>query len=235
MKRLSVKLVAKSRGTAVQHPELIVRSIVQTSPATAPLNTLRRWHQLRQLVISGMKRMCHDVAHPLFSWPGVMQTLRESVRPARKQHENERVPRCRKPAPARRGRAGRYSTRAQNSFSVTSKKSYGRLSYERQTGNDQSSYLVPSSDFSSRYQLPLRSIPHTLSVSKSFVNRKKSILETASRNSSRVSNEANTVSLCVQQIRAKIKYKVLSNQLHPCGCRGPNPPSCAGGRIRPEA
>ena len=28
------------------------------------------------------------------------------TKPARKQHENERVPRCRKPSPARRGRAG---------------------------------------------------------------------------------------------------------------------------------
>lgn len=176
-----------------------------------------------------------------FSWPRVMQTLRESVRPARNRHENStktarkrtrpEVPKA-GPGKARQGE-GRYSTRAQNSFSVTSKKSYGRLSYEGFSGKDQREYFPWYMD--KRYQLPRRTFPQTLSVSKSFVNRKKSILETASRNSSRVSNEANTVSLCVQQIRAKIKYKVLSNQLHPRGCRGPNPPSCAGGRIRPEA
>ena len=172
-----------------------------------------------------------------FSWPGVMQTLRESVRPARNRRENStKTNACRgaesRPRQGAAGR-GRYSTRAQNSFSVTSQKSYGRLSYEGVSGKDQREYFPWYMD--KRYQLPRRTFPQTLSVSKSFVNRKKSILETASRNSSRVSNEANTVSLCVQQIRAKIKYKVLSNQLHPCGCRGPNPPSCAGGRIRPEA
>ena len=174
-----------------------------------------------------------------FSWPRVMQTLRESVRPARNRHENStKTNACRgaesRPRQGAAGR-GRYSTRAQNFFSVASRNSYGRLSYGRQTGNDQSSYLVPSSDFSSRYQLPHRTFPQTLSVSMSSANQKKSILETASRNSSRVSNEVNIDSLCVQQIRAKIKYKVLSNQLHPRGCRGPNPPFCAGGRIRPEA
>ena len=98
-----------------------------------------------------------------------------------------------------------YSTRAQNSFSVASRNSYGRLSYDRQTGNDQSSYLVPSSDFSSRYQLPQRSFPHTLSVSRSFVNRKKSILETASRNSSRVSNVVNIDNSPVSQGEEKSK------------------------------
>lgn len=172
-----------------------------------------------------------------FSWPGVMQTLRESVRPARNRHENSTKTNASRGAESRprQGAAGRgrYSTRAQNSFSVTSQKSYGRLSYEGFSGKDQREYFPWYMD--KRYQLPHRTFPQTLSVSKSFVNRKKSILETASRNSSRVSNEANTFSLCVQQIRAKIKYKVLSNQLHPRGCRGPNPPSCAGGRIRPEA
>ncbi len=98
-----------------------------------------------------------------------------------------------------------YSTRAQNSFSVASRNSYGRLSYEGFTGKDQSSYLVPSSDFSSRYQLPHRTFPHTLSVSRSFVNRKKSILETASRNSSRVSNEVNIDNSPVSQGEEKSK------------------------------
>ncbi len=98
-----------------------------------------------------------------------------------------------------------YSTRAQNSFSVTSQKSYGRLSYDRQTGNDQSSYLVPSSDFSSRYQFPRRSTPHTLSVSMSSANQKKSILETASRNSSRVSNVVNIDNSPVSQGEEKSK------------------------------
>lgn len=98
-----------------------------------------------------------------------------------------------------------YSTRAQNSFSVTSKKSYGRLSYEGFTGKDQSSYLVPSSDFSSRYQLPLRSNPQTLSVSRSSIYQQKSILETASRNSSRVSNEVNIDNPPVSQGEEKSK------------------------------
>ncbi len=98
-----------------------------------------------------------------------------------------------------------YSTRAQNSFSVASRNSYGRLSYEGFSGKDQSSYLVPSSDFSSRYQLPQRTFPQTLSVSRSFVNRKKSILETASRNSSRVSNEVNIDNSPVSQGEEKSK------------------------------
>ncbi len=98
-----------------------------------------------------------------------------------------------------------YSTRAQNSFSVTSQKSYGRLSYEGFSGKDQSSYLVPSLDFSSRYQLPRRSSPHTLSVSMSSANQKKSILETASRNSSRVSYEVNIDNSPVSQSEEKSK------------------------------
>lgn len=98
-----------------------------------------------------------------------------------------------------------YRTRAQNSFSVTSKKSYGRLSYDRQTGNDQSSYLVPSSDFSSRYQLPHRSFPQTLSVSRSSIYQQKSILETASRNSSRVSYDVNIDNSPVSQGEEKSK------------------------------
>ena len=98
-----------------------------------------------------------------------------------------------------------YSTRAQNSFSVTVRNSYGRLSYDRQTGNDQSSYLVPSSDFSSRYQLPRRSNPHTLSVSRSSIYQQKSILETASRNSSSVSYEVNIDNPPVSQGEEKSK------------------------------
>ena len=96
-----------------------------------------------------------------------------------------------------------YSTRAQNSFSVTSQKSYGRLSYEGFSGNDQRVYFPWYMD--KRYQLPRRSSPHTLSVSMSSANQKKSILETASRNSSRVSNEVNIDNPPVSQGEEKSK------------------------------
>ena len=96
-----------------------------------------------------------------------------------------------------------YSTRSQNSFSVASRNSYGRLSYDRQTGNDQRVYFPWYMD--KRYQLPHRTFPHTLSVSRSFVNRKKSILETASRNSSRVSNVVNIDNSPVSQGEEKSK------------------------------
>ena len=96
-----------------------------------------------------------------------------------------------------------YSTRAQNSFSLTSKKSYGRLSYEGFSGNDQRVYFPWYMD--KRYQLPQRSFPQTLSVSRSSMNRKKSILETASRNSSRVSNEVNIDNSPVSQGEEKSK------------------------------
>ena len=96
-----------------------------------------------------------------------------------------------------------YSTRSQNSFSVASRNSYGRLSYDRQTGNDQRVYFPWYMD--KRYQLPHRTFPHTLSVSRSFVNRKKSILETASRNSSRVSYDVNIDNSPVSQGEEKSK------------------------------
>ncbi len=96
-----------------------------------------------------------------------------------------------------------YSTRSQNSFSVASRNSYGRLSYDRQTGNDQRVYFPWYMD--KRYQLPLRSNPQTLSVSRSFIYQQKSILETASRNSSRVSNEVNIDNPPVSQGEEKSK------------------------------
>ena len=96
-----------------------------------------------------------------------------------------------------------YSTRSQNSFSVASRNSYGRLSYDRQTGNDQRVYFPWYMD--KRYQLPLRSNPQTLSVSRSFIYQQKSILETASRNSSRVSNVVNIDNSPVSQGEEKSK------------------------------